>query len=183
MIDEDAQLMLAFKAGDRAAFERLFERWTPRLHTFLARMVRDRARAEELTQDVFVRIYKAAPRYEARTRFSTWLFGIAHNLALNELDRAHHKRERRVDSLEAYDGPQDEPDAVDQLTARRTGATLERALEALPARQRSALLLRSEQGLAYDEIAATLETSVSSVKSMIHRARQSLSSALKEVGA
>ena len=80
MIDDDSRLMLAFKGGDRGAFDELFRLYTPRLMSFLARMVRDRARAEELTQDVFVRIYQARERYEPRAKFSTWLFRIAHNL-------------------------------------------------------------------------------------------------------
>jgi RNA polymerase sigma-70 factor (ECF subfamily) len=81
MVDEDARLMLAFKNGDRKAFDALFERYTPRLLGFLFRMVRDQGKAEELTQDVFIRLYDAAGRYEPRARFSTYVFGIARNLA------------------------------------------------------------------------------------------------------
>src|SRR4029453_3924112 len=99
MVDDDARLMLAFRDGDRRAFETLFSRYTPRVLTFLTRMVRDRARAEELTQDVFVRVYNAAERYEASARFSTWIFGIAHNLALNDLARAHRRYEQRDAAL------------------------------------------------------------------------------------
>ncbi len=94
--DADAKLMLAFQAGDRAAFESLFRRHTPALVNFLARMVKDRGRAEELAQEVFIRIYNARERYEARARFSTWMFGIARNLALNDLDRAYRRYERPV---------------------------------------------------------------------------------------
>ena len=83
--DEDARLMLAFQAGDRGAFEDLFARYTHPLIGFLSRMVPDRGRAEELAQEVFVRVYGAKERYEPRAKFSTWIFGIAHNLALNEL--------------------------------------------------------------------------------------------------
>src|SRR5262245_9398877 len=92
--DEDAQLMLAFQAGDRRAFEALFGRYSARLVNFLARMVPSRARAEELAQDVFVRVYQARDRYQATARFSTYVFGIASNLALNDLDRAYRRRER-----------------------------------------------------------------------------------------
>ena len=101
MVDDDARLMLPFRDGDRRAFEALFSRYTPRILTFLTRLVRDRARAEELTQDVFVRIYNAAGRYEAKARFSTWIFGIAHNLALNELARVHHRHEQTGRQIEA----------------------------------------------------------------------------------
>jgi RNA polymerase sigma-70 factor (ECF subfamily) len=182
MVDDDARLMLAFRDGDRRAFETLFASYTPRLLTFLTRMVRDRARAEELTQDVFVRIYNAADRYEATARFSTWVFGIAHNLALNELARAHRRYEQAPGELETIDAADPAPGADEKLEAERTGARLETALSALPERQRAALLLRSEQGLGYEEIAAALETTVGSVKSLIHRARETLLAKLGEAG-
>ena len=97
--DEDAKLMLAFQAGDRRAFEDLFARYTNPLIGFLSRMVPDRGRAEELAQEVFVRVYGAKDRYEPRAKFSTWIFGIAHNLALNELDRAYRKREAPLEPV------------------------------------------------------------------------------------
>jgi RNA polymerase sigma-70 factor (ECF subfamily) len=180
MEDDDARLMLAFQGGDRRAFETLFARYTPRVLAFLTRMVRDRARAEDLTQDVFVRIYNAADRYEARARFSTYLFGIAHNLALNELARAHRKYEQAHSDPSELSAADPSPGPEEKLDAERTRVRLERALALLPERQRAAILLRSEQGLDYDEIAGSLETSVSSVKSLLHRARETLLAALAE---
>lgn len=174
MVDDDARLMLAFRDGDRRAFESLFARYTPRVLTFLTRMVRDRARAEELTQDVFVRVYNAAERYEASARFSTWIFGIAHNLALNDLARAHRRYEQSDGALEELGAPDPAASADEKLDAVRMQTRLERALAALPERQRAALLLRSEQGLSYEEIANALSATVSSVKSLIHRAREAL---------
>lgn len=174
MVDDDAKLMLAFKAGDQRAFDVLFERYTPRLHSFLVRMVRDRGRAEELTQDVFIRLYTAAERYEARTRFSTYVFGIAHNLALNHLARSWRQRERPVGD----DVPEPPADAArdpgEWIDAARTHAALERAIGELPDRQRAALLLRAHEDMDYDAIAAALGTSVPSVKSLLHRARETL---------
>ena len=170
--------MLAFQRGDRRAFDALFARYTPRVLAFLTRMVRDRGRAEELTQDVFVRIYNAAARYEPRARFSTYVFGIAHNLALNELARAHRKYERSTSDLTEAAGADPRPTADEQLDGERMRGRLERALATLPERQRAALLLRSEQDLDYDEIAETLETTVSSVKSLLHRAREAVLAAL-----
>jgi RNA polymerase sigma-70 factor (ECF subfamily) len=179
MVDDDARLMLAFQKGDRRAFDELFERYTPRLHSFLTRMVRDRGRAEELTQDVFVRLYTAAERYQARTRFSTYVFGIASNLALNHLARAWRQREHaRSDGLPepvaAGPGP------MELLEAARTQQALERALGELPERQRAALLLRAHEDMGYEEIAAALGTSVPSVKSLLHRAREALLARLGE---
>jgi len=183
MLDDDARLMLAFRDGDRRAFDALFARYTPRVLTFLTRLVRDRARAEELTQDVFVRIYNAADRYEPKARFSTWIFGIAHNLGLNELARAHRRYERGDTPLEELGAADPEPGADEKVEAAELRVRLERALGKLPDRQRAALLLRSEQGLAYEEIAVALDASVSSVKSLIHRARETLIAELGEEGA
>jgi len=183
MVDDDARLMLAFRDGDRRAFEALFARYTPRVLTFLTRLVRDRARAEELTQDVFVRIYNAADRYEPKARFSTWIFGIAHNLGLNELARAHRRYERSETPLEELASPDPAPGADEKLEAEQMRVRLERALAKLPERQRAALLLRSEQGLGYEEIAKALDTSLASVKSLIHRARETLLAELDEEGA
>src|SRR5262249_59959580 len=115
MPDEDARLMLAFQKGDRRAFETLFARYTPRVLTFLTRMVRDRARAEELTQDVFIRIYNAVDRYEPKARFSTYLFGIAHNLALNELARAHRKHEQARSDLTELGAIDPAPSPIEKL--------------------------------------------------------------------
>ncbi len=170
--------MLAFQAGDRGAFEALFRRYTAPLVTFLARMVPDRGRAEELAQEVFLRIYNARERYEPRARFSTWMFGIAHNLALNELALAYRKREQALGPEVA---PVADPAAAadDQLDAKRAADRLQLALTRLPDRQRSALLLRAEQGLSYEEIGEAVGSSVSSVKSLLHRARESL---LREMG-
>jgi RNA polymerase sigma-70 factor (ECF subfamily) len=180
MVDDDAKLMLAFKAGDRQAFAVLFERYTPRLHSFLFRMVRDRGRAEELTQDVFIRLYTAAERYEARTRFATYAFGIAHNLALNHLARSWRQREQSAgdDAPELASDPAQDPS--EQLDALRTGAALERAIGELPERQRAALLLRAHEDMDYDAIAEALGTSVPGVKSLLHRARESLLAKLGE---
>jgi RNA polymerase sigma-70 factor, ECF subfamily len=178
-IDEDAQLMLASRDGDSRAFETLFRRYSTRLVSFLARMVPERARAEELAQDVFVRIYQARERYQPTARFSTYLLGVASNLALNELARAHRKRERPFPDGMEIRVAAPEPSAEDRLAGQRTREQVEVALDELPARQRAALLLRVEEGLGYEEIASALDTSVSSVKSLIHRARCELLAALE----
>jgi RNA polymerase sigma-70 factor (ECF subfamily) len=180
MIDDDAQLMLRVREGDRAAFDALFRRWAPPVVNFLARMVPDRARAEELAQDVFVRIYGARERYEVRARFSTWLFGIAHNLALNELARAHRKRERPLGDEHLDTLADDAPEPEQQLDTRRTARALEAALPRLPDRQRAALLLRTQENLSYDEIAEALGASTSGIKSLLHRARENLLGLLEE---
>ncbi len=166
--------MLRFQKGDRAAFEQLFERYSTLLVSFLARMVPDRGRAEELAQEVFVRIHQARSRYQPRAKFSTYLFGIAHNLALNELDRAYRKRETVLEDHAAAQLDSKDPPAEELLDGQRTARRLEAGLAKLPERQRAALLLRSREGMSYSEIAKALGASPSGVKSLIHRARAGL---------
>jgi RNA polymerase sigma-70 factor (ECF subfamily) len=89
--DEDAQLMLSLGRGEIAAFDVLFERWSARLQHYLQRLVADAATAEELSQEAFLRLYRAREGYRAESRFSTWLYRIATNLALNELRRPHRR--------------------------------------------------------------------------------------------
>ena len=176
--DPDVRLMLAFQAGDDAAFGALFGRWARPLLRYLERMTRDPAAAEELVQEAFLRVYRARARYAPEARFSTWILTIAGNAARNELRRpfraaAHDPLDAEAEGaglvLAAQDPPSDE-----LVDARRTGCGLEGALEALPERQREALWLRAVEGLSYAEVAQALETSEKSVKALIHRARVAL---------
>ena len=172
--------MVRFRDGDRSAFDTLFRRYTPPLVNFLARMVPDRARAEELAQEVFVRIYQARERYRPTARFSTYLFGIAHRLALNELDRAYRKRERGLRDADTAALTDPAPGAEERLDGVRAADAVERALARLPGRQRAALLLRTQDDLGYEEIARVIGASTSGVKSLLHRARQNLLALLEE---
>jgi len=174
--DPDVRLMVAFCGGDASAFDELFGRWAGRVLHYLERMVRDRACAEELTQEVFVRVHRARAGYRPDARFSTWLYTIATRIALNELRRP----QRRSPHLSADDfGAAEQLAAADPAPdrvadARLRGREVERALAALPERQRSALWLAAVEGLSYAQVAETLETSPSSVKALVHRARATL---------
>jgi RNA polymerase sigma-70 factor (ECF subfamily) len=184
--DEDAQLMLAFRAGDGGAFDALFRRWAGRVLRYVARLVRDPAVAEELVQEVFLRVHRARERYSADARFSTWLFTIATNLARNELRRPAQRAQVRSLDVAGEGAPLElaasgsGADAV--AHARRVGALLEAALAALPDRQREALWLAAVEGLSYAEVARALETSESSVKALVHRARTALAERMAEEG-
>jgi len=180
--DEDAALMLAFCAGDGAAFEALFGRWAAPLLRYLERMLRDVAAAEELVQEVFLRVHGARQRYQPQARFSTWLYRIATNLALNELRRP--RRRERHTSLEEPGSPVlagEGPAAEDVLDARRLSARVDHELAQLPERQRAALCLTAVEGLSYAEVAAALEISESAVKALVHRARTSLAERIRDV--
>lgn len=177
--DPDATLMLAFQRGDERAFRTLFERNARAVVAFCHRFVRDAARAEELAQDVFLKLYRAADRYEPSARFKTFLYRIASNHCLNELRRGEY----------AARAPEGEPADPDGLPSRgpspeasAEGAALERQvgalLDGLPEKQRAALVLCRFEGLSYEEIAEVLETSVSAVKSLVHRATVAAAAAL-----
>jgi RNA polymerase sigma-70 factor (ECF subfamily) len=178
--DPDAQHMLAFCAGEDSAFDLLFARWSAPLLHYLERMVHDAATAEELVQEAFLRVYRARDRYSADAKFSTWLYRIGTNLALNELRRP--RRSRPHTSTAAAPGDNHAPlhlvsesqDAVDVLDTRRRTRQLDKALARLPERQRLAIWLTAVEGMSYAEVAEALEASEKSVKALVHRARVAL---------
>jgi len=183
MVRSDVQLMLGVKQGDEASFELLLQRYRRPLCHFLNRMVRDAAQAEDLAQEVFLRVYRARREYEPSAKFTTWLFRIATNLALNSLrDSRHRQSEVSLDApAESQDGsempfevPDGAPVVEEQLVERDRVEVVRRAIFALPEKQRAAVLLHKYQELDYDEIARILGCSVSALKSLLFRAYESL---------
>lgn len=190
--DPDIRLMLAFRDGDDSALSDLYRRWAGPLLRYLERILKERATAEEILQETFLRVHGARARYSPDARFSTWLFRIGRNLALNELDRAHRRMPHiSIDPSEARrsstrsEGPalslvSHQPSAFDVLETRRASDRMEVLLAALPERQRSALWLAAVEGYAYAEIAEILKTSIPSIKSLVHRARATLANRMEE---
>ncbi len=180
--DSDVQLMLAVQQGDQAAYHRLFEEHVAGVIGFAMQFVGNRARAEELAQDVFLQIYRTRSRYAPRARFKTWLYRMVTNACLSELRRPEHRV--RLEPLDPPPGEHmDDPSASVEAPSRSSEEmvldheTLDRlraAVAELPAQQRAALLLARVNGLSYDEVAASLSCSVSAVKSLIHRATVTL---------
>lgn len=174
--------MLALRAGDDAAFDALFERWSAPLARYLERLVRDAGSAEDLVQETFLRMYRARERYQPDARFSTWLFTIATRLAWNELRRPHHRKPHESTDDDGEGAPREmaaeQPAADDVAHARRSFGDVERALAELPERQRAALWLTAVEGLSYAEVAENLETTEKSVKALVHRARSALAGRL-----
>ncbi len=180
----DAELMLRAQAGDDAGFSRLVEHYRGPLVCFLYRMVLNQAVAEELAQDVFLRVYRARGRYQVTAKFSTWLYRIATNRALNW--RRDMRKERGHESLDETrpDRTRREiPDrrlTVEQALLRRDAVEqIRRAIAALPGKQRAALLLHKYQELEYTQIARALECSESAVKSLLFRAYEHLRASLE----
>jgi len=173
--DEDAALMQAVARGDRGAFARLFDRHQGAVVRFCARFVGDPAVAEELAQDIFVKVYRGAGRYRPQARFTTWLFRVATNHCLNELRRPARRSEQSVepaeeDSPSLLDATPGGTTPVEALEAREVEAALRGAMAAMSARERAAFSLCRFEGLAYREVAEALEASEAAVKSLIHRA-------------
>jgi RNA polymerase sigma-70 factor (ECF subfamily) len=169
MDDPDIELLRAIAGGDHLAFKGLVERYQSRLFNFLYRYLREREAAEDLTQEVFLKVYQAAPRFEPRAKVKTWIFTIAYNLAVNELRR---RQRRGFFRLFAHEDREIEASkAENQLHLEET---MTEALGLLPANQRAALLLRVRDELSYQEIAEILGVSRASVESLLFRARERL---------
>jgi RNA polymerase sigma-70 factor (ECF subfamily) len=181
----DVQLMLDVKAGDEQSFELLLQRYRTPLVNFLFRMVRNREQAEDLAQEVFIRVYRARDEYVPSAKFTTWLFRIATNLALNSLrDHRHEKLEMSIDApltADSEEGDERPFEVADKhLTVEQKLVEEERkkmirhAIEKLPEKQRVAVLLHKYQELDYAEIAKILSCSESALKSLLFRAYEVL---------
>jgi len=172
MDDPDIELLRAIAGGDHLAFKRLVERYQSRLFNFLYRYLRDREAAEDLTQEVFLKVYQAAPHFEPRAKVRTWIFTIAYNLAVNELRRRQRRGFFGLFVHEDREGvTMEAPEAGDRLELEEI---MTEALGLLPHNQRAALLLRVRDELSYQEIAEILGVSRSSVESLLFRARERL---------
>src|SRR5262245_58566545 len=185
MTRSDVQLMLDVKAGDEQSFGLLLQRYRTPLVNFLYRMVRSREQAEDLAQEVFIRVYRARAEYVPSAKFTTWLFRIATNLALNSLrDHRRQKQEISMDApltADAEDGDEkpfevaDKHPTVEQEMVEEVRRNMIRhAIEKLPEKQRAAVLLHKYQELDYSEIAKILSCSESALKSLLFRAYEAL---------
>ncbi|MBI2378710.1 MAG: sigma-70 family RNA polymerase sigma factor [Deltaproteobacteria bacterium] len=162
------------RTRDRRMFERIFQSYRRAMVAYAGRYVRDPQRAEELAQEVFVRVY-TTKRYEPEASFKTWIYRVATNVCLNELRKPETRRTVRGidDKIAAEPAPSSaRPDVA--LEGKRLGAHLDATLKRLPEKQRAAFLLVRMEGMTHDEVAKTLETSVQSVKSLVHRALETL---------
>jgi RNA polymerase sigma-70 factor, ECF subfamily len=173
----DEELMLAYRDGDARAFEALYTRHRARLYRFVLRAVKSRAAAEELFQEIWLRVVEARGRYTAQAKFTTWLYTIAHNHLVD------HWRKRGL-TLVALDGD-DVPaggasDPAEEAQANEALARFAAALAALPALQREAFLLHEEGELSVAEIAAATRSDVEAAKSRLRYAVAKLKAAMSD---
>ena len=176
----DEQLMLAYREGDAGAFEQLYRRHKGGLYRFVLRSIRDRAVAEELYQEIWMRAIEARGRYEAQAKFTTWLYTIAHNRLVDHW----RKRGLTLVSLDQDEAGQAEPPAgADydphlRLEAKQGLARFARALESLPPAQREAFLMHEEAGMSVAEIAHATGAGEEAAKSRLRYAVSRLKEAL-----
>ncbi|HVX88233.1 MAG TPA: sigma-70 family RNA polymerase sigma factor [Gemmatimonadales bacterium] len=180
----DQDVVLAARRGSDAAYRELVRRYERPVFSLIYRMVRDRELAEDLTQETFIKALNALASYRPEFKFSSWIFKIANNAAIDQL------RRRSVDTLSLDGSPSAEtPDAIeatalqvgskgesplDEMEAREIGKAIEVAIGKLRPEYRSCIMMRHVEGLAYEEIAETLDLPLGTVKTYIHRARNEL---------
>jgi RNA polymerase sigma-70 factor, ECF subfamily len=181
MARSDVQLMLDVKAGDDASFDFLLQKYRSPLVNFLHRMVRDTATAEDLAQEVFLRVYRARKQYTPSAKFTTWLFRIATNVALNSVrDNRYQKMQISIDAPvdEDSQAPMELPareKRIDQhMIERDRTEIIRRAIWSLPEKQRAAVLLHKYEEMDYAEIARILDCSEGALKSLLFRAYETL---------
>src|SRR5208337_1719299 len=167
--DREYELIKAIGAGDILAFEMLVNRYRDPVANFISKYMGDRFGAEDIAQEVFLRVYRAASEFEPRGKVSTWIFKIAYNLSLNEV-----LRRSRFCPIADIDDHEFELAAPNHTGRKELEEEVMDAVLHLPQKQRAALLLRVNEELSYAEIANILSTSISSVESLLFRARENL---------
>jgi len=184
----DAEIMLRVKAGDESAFDFLVQKYRRPLVSFMYRMARNAAAAEDLAQEVFLRVYRSRQTYEASAKFTTWLYRIATNLAVNHARDTRHERPEVTVSLDEPDEDTgttldvaDSTVSVEEALVRRERMlAIQAKVEALPERQKLAVVMHKYQQMDYKQIADVLKLSESATKSLLFRAYETLREQLKE---
>ena len=184
----DAEMMLRVKAGDDFAFDYLVQKYRRPIISFMYRMAHNSAAAEDLAQEVFLRVYRSRAGYEPSAKFTTWLYRIATNLGVNYARDTRHERPENITNLDQADEETGQtPDLADKspnveedILRRERLAAIRQKVEALPERQRMAVLMHKYQQMDYRQIAEVLKLSESATKSLLFRAYETLRTQLKE---
>jgi len=184
----DAEVMLRVKAGDDSAFDYLVQKYRRAMVHFMYRTSRNGAAAEDLAQEVFLRVYRSRSSYEASAKFTTWLYRIATNLAVNHARDTRHERPENTLSLDevneetgtAVDVADRSPTAEEVLVKRERLAGIKEKVQSLPERQRMAVIMHKYQQMDYGQIAEVMKLRESATKSMLFRAYETLREQLRE---
>lgn len=185
----DADVVALAQQGRETAFRELIRRYERPVFSLIFRMVRDRELAEDLAQDTFIKVLNHIDRYRPEFKLSSWLFKIANNVAIDHLRRRQldtismdgSPHAQTADAIEAtsFDVVVDQESALEELEAKEMGTAIERAIASLRPEYRSCIMLRHVEDRSYEEIAATLDLPLGTVKTYIHRARHELRKALE----
>jgi RNA polymerase sigma-70 factor, ECF subfamily len=184
----DADIMLRVKAGDDSAFDYLVQKYRRPIISFMYRMAHNTAAAEDLAQEVFLRVYRSRSSYEPSAKFTTWLYRIATNLGVNHARDTRHERPENTMNLDEPDSETGQtPDLADktpsveeEILRRERLTAIKQKVEALPERQKMAVLMHKYQQMDYRQIAEVLKLSESATKSLLFRAYETLREQLKE---
>lgn len=187
----DADLVSLAQEGREAAYRELVRRYERPVFSLIFRMVRDREVAEDLAQDTFIKVLNHIDRYRPEFKLSSWLFKIANNVAIDflrkrqldtiSIDGSPHAATAAEIEATSFDVVARQESALDEMEAKELGSAIERAIEQLRPEYRSCIMLRHVEGRSYEEIAATLDLPLGTVKTYIHRARHQLREALEHV--
>jgi len=184
--DVDQQLVERVQRGDKRAFELLVAKYQRKIFRLLSRLIRDSAEIEDVAQESFIKAYRALPNFRGESAFYTWLYRIAINTAKNFLvsqgRRAPTATQTEVEDAENFEDATllrdvDTPDSM--LQSKQVGAAVNRAIDRLPEDLRTAIVLRELEGLSYEEIAATMNCPIGTVRSRIFRAREAIAEELR----
>lgn len=182
----DQALVKRAQAGDKRAFEQLVGKYQRKLGRLLSRFIRDQAEVEDVTQEAFIKAYRALPSFRGESAFYTWLYRIGINTAKNHLvargRRAPTSTEFDSDEAESFDDAEllhdiNTPERL--LQSKQIGQTVNAAMEALPDELRNAIVLREIEGLSYEEIAVEMKCPIGTVRSRIFRAREAVAEKLR----
>lgn len=184
MLDSDVSLMLEFQKGDISSFEKLLQKHKESIINIIYQFIGERDEAEDLAVEVFLRVYRAAKKYQAKAKFTTWLYKITTNLCLNEI-RKKAKLQTVSLSKPVSAGEEKEEELIEKiadaapspqqiLEKKERNALIRKAIDSLPAKQRMATILQIYEGLSYKEISRILGCSVKSVERRLYWARTNL---------
>ena len=184
----DAEIMLRAKSGDTSAFNYLVQKYRRPMVSFMYRMARNSSAAEDLAQEVFQRVYRSRATYEASAKFTTWLYRIATNLAVNHARDTRHERPEVQVSLDepdqetgtTFEVPDGTLNAEQAIMRRERMRAIRQKVEALPEQQKQAVIMHKYQQMDYKQIADVLKKSESATKSLLFRAYETLREQLKE---
>lgn len=184
----DADIMLRAKAGEQSAFEYLVQKYRRPMVSFMYRMAHNSAVAEDLAQEVFLRVYRSRESYEASAKFTTWLYRIATNLAVNHARDTRHERPENQVSIDepdeetgtTFELPDRSLNAEQAIMVRERMKAIRQKVEALPEQQKLAVIMHKYQQMDYKQIAEVLKKSESATKSLLFRAYETLREQLKD---